>query len=214
MPTPAPKLKVTKRIVIELSFAALTGLLLAAHAFSQPQRPAPFGLHPGMTVDQIKTAVGERNVSALPNSKGVYLLSAVPEKPDFFDNFFAAVSSKRGLAKLGAGFSFNSNPSGQQVRENFQKVENLVIAKYGKPTDHRDNVHAGALYTGRDEFMMALLQGARELRSFWKLDDGTLLLLEAKAHDSTTALISLTYEFHPEFDAFNEENGKKNENAQ
>jgi len=47
---------------------------------------------------------------------------------------------------------------------------------------------------------MALLQGARELRSFWKLDDGTLLLLEAKAQGSTTALISLTYEFHPEFD--------------
>jgi len=43
---------------------------------------------------------------------------------------------------------------------------------------------------------MALLQGARELRSFWKLDDGTLLLLEAKAHDSTAPIISLTYEFH------------------
>ena len=203
-----------EKIAIALSLAALTGLLFPAHAFAQQQRPTPFGLHPGMTLDQIKTAVGERNVSPLPNSKGVYLLSAVPEKPEFFDNFFVAVSSKRGLAKLGAGFSFNSNPSGQQVRENFQKVENLVITKYGKPTDHHDSVHAGALYTGRDEFMMALLQGARELRSFWKLDDGTLLLLEAQAHDSTTAIISLTYEFRPEFDAFNVENRKKNENAQ
>ena len=129
-------------------------------------------------------------------------------------SFFVAVSSKRGLAKLGAGFSFNSNPWGQQVRENFQKVENLVIAKYGKPTDHHDNVHAGVLYTRSDEFMTSLLQGARELRSFWKLDDGTLLLLEAKAHDSTAPIISLTYEFHPEFDAFNKENGKKTEDTQ
>ena len=214
MHTTTLKLKVIKRIVIALSLVALTGFLFRAPAFSQQQRPAPFGLHPGMTLDQIKTAVGERNVSPLPKSNGVYLLSAVPEKAEFFDNFFVAVSSKRGLAKLGAGFSFNSNPSGQQVRENFQKVENLVITKYGKPTDHRDSVHAGALYTGRDEFMTALLQGERELRTFWKLDDGTLLLLEAKAHDSTTALISLTYEFHPEFDAFNEENGKKTEDTQ
>ena len=61
---------------------------------------------------------------------------------------------------------------------------------------------------------MALLQGARELRSFWKLDDGTLLLLEAKAQGSTTALISLTDEFHPDFDAFNEENRKKTEDTQ
>jgi hypothetical protein len=214
MNNPALELRVIKRLGIVLSITALTGLFFPAHGVAQQQRTAPFGLHPGMTVDQIKTAVGEQNVSPIPNSKGVYLLSSVPEKAEFFDNFFVAVSSKRGLAKLGAGFSFKSNRSGQQVRENFQKVESLLIGKYGKPTDHHDYVHAGAIFREDDEFMAALLQGERELRSFWKLDDGTLLLLEAKAHDSTTALISLTYEFHPEFDDFKEETTNKNDSAQ
>lgn len=212
MNNPALKLKIRNRLVIVLPVVALTGLLFPAYGFAQQQRPAPFGLHPGMTVDQIKKAVGEQNLSPFPNSRGVFLLSSVPEKPEFFDNFFVAVSSKQGLAKVGAGFSFASNRSGQQVRENFQKVESLLVAKYGKPTDHHDYVRAGAISKQDDEFMAALLQGERELRSFWKLDDGTLLLLEAKAHDPTTALISLSYEFHPEFDAFNEENRKKNEN--
>lgn len=209
----ALKLKVIKRLVIILRVAAITGVFIPACGFAQQQRPAPFGLHPGMTLEEIKTAVGEQKVSPFPNSKGVYVLSSVPEKPEFFDNFFVAVSSKRGLAKLGAGFSFKSNRSGQQVRENFQKVESFLVGKYGKPTDHHDYVRAGAIFKEDDEFMAALLQGERELRSFWKLVDGTLLLLEAKAHDSTTALIGLTYEFHPEIDAFNEET-KKNEDAQ
>lgn len=204
-----PALKLTeKRVGIVLAIAALTGFLFAAHGFAQ-QRPAPFGLHPGMTLDQIKTAVGEKNVSPFPNSKGVYSLSGVPEKAEFFDNFFVAVSSKRGLAKLGAAFSFESNRSGQQVRENFQKVESLLIKKYGKPTDHHDYVRYGAIFKEDDEFMAALQRGERELRSFWKLDDGTMLLLEAKARDSTTAIIGMTYEFHPEFDDFKEENTPK-----
>lgn len=210
----ALQLKMIKRIVVALPVAALAGLFFPAQAFAQQQRPAPFGLRPGMTVDQIKTAVGERNVSPFPNSRRVYLLSSVPEKLEFFDNFFVAVSSKSGLAKLGASFSFESNRSGEQVRENFQKVEKLLIDKYGKPTDHHDYVHAGAVFKEDDEFMMALLKGQRELRSFWKLDGGTFLLLDATAHNSTVALIGLTYEFHPEFDAFNEENAKKNQNAQ
>lgn len=121
-----------------------------------------------------------------------------------------AVSSKSGLAKFGAGSSFESNRSGQQVRENFQKVESLLIKKYGKPTDHHDYVRYGAIFKEDDEFMAALLQGERELRSFWKLGDGTILLLETKARDSTTAMIGMTYEFHPEFDDFKEENKPKN----
>lgn len=57
--------------------------------------------------------------------------------------------------------------------------------------------------------MAALQRGERELRSFWKLNDGTILLLEAKARDSSTAIIGMTYEFHPEFDDFKEENTPK-----
>lgn len=60
---PKPALKLTeKRVGIVLAIAALTGLLFAAHGFAQ-QRPAPFGLHPGVTLDQIKTAVGEKRLS-------------------------------------------------------------------------------------------------------------------------------------------------------
>ena len=172
------------------------------HASAQNiNRPNPFGFKPGMTKDAILTAVGGKT-HLLDVAGNIITLNNAPKPNPEFNGYMLAISSSAGLGKVLVWSDVESNRSGEQVRDRFSTIRAALVTKYGKPGGDYDFVHAGALFREDDEFMMSLLQGERDLVSFWTLADGTFIFLKAVGKDTQKASIQLSYEFHPEFDSF------------
>lgn len=174
------------------------------------ERPTPFGLHVGMSLAQVTTAVGgEKNIKEVKNQ---WYGLTVPVETDFTD-IFATISPETGLCKIAAMVTFPANQSGDQVRLKFSGVRNLLVAKYGEPNKEYDFLHVGALYHDENEFMWSLYKEERTLAMDWVLKGGDSIMLEAKALDQRTGLIVLSYEYQPEFDKWKAQRDKQRQGA-
>jgi hypothetical protein len=185
---------------------------ISALAQTNSDRPNPFGFRPGMTEAEIVSAVGKSAIEIKTENPEMMILKTAPKPNDEFSRYTVIISSSRGLGKVLASSSVDSNRSGEQVRDKFKTIKAALIAKYGPPSDDYDFVHQGALWAEDNEFMKALAEGERTLACLWRLEltvlhqqRSTDIALAALGVDSNTASVILTYEFQPEFDAVKKE---------
>jgi hypothetical protein len=188
--------------VPETTTAQSTNTAAVVSKPSQISRPTPFGFKPGMTKEQIMAAVGSSHV--LVDNRNALALGAAPNPNGNFERYIVLFSPS-GLGKVDGIVTVSANRSGEQVIEKYSEIKAALTQKYGKPEKDYNFVHAGALFSEPNEFMMSLLQGERTLACHWSLDDRTSIFLQAEGFNSQSAHITLSYEFHPEFDTYEKE---------
>jgi hypothetical protein len=106
-----------------------------------------------------------------------------------------------------------TNRSGEQIQGKFSSIKSALVTKYGTPTKEFDFLHDGALWAEPEDFTMSLLKKERSLMCYWKLADETTIIIEAGASTRDTGTVDLTYEFHPEFDSYKEDQTRKEQTS-
>lgn len=197
---------------MKMSAIVVALLLLASAAFPQ-SRPTPFGFHVGMTKAEVVAAVGEKNVRQETTDPTFFWLKSAPTPSREFNEYTVLISPKLGVYTVSAMVDVTTNRSGEQVREKYADIKNLLVARYGKPTNDFDFVHPGALFREDTEFMMSLKQKERSLVAAWVLPDKTNISLEAIGLSIDKASILLIYQFEPEFSAAKAEKDKREQDV-
>lgn len=166
----------------------------------------PFGLERGMTKAQIIQLVGRSAViadktDALEGSD--LTLSTVPKPYKEFERYILVISKSDGLLKvLAVGRDFDTSADGEQLRDHYSALLNLLSSSYSSPTESFDFLKDGSIWTDAQDFTMGLLKQDRTLESYWVASKGPALKdsisainLSANASSRTAGYINLGYEF-------------------
>jgi hypothetical protein len=158
----------------------------------------PFGLHRGMTQEQVIQIVGK---DAIKEAKGDTLrLHRVPKPHPAFEFYSLIFSPKDGLLKIVAyGNDIRTNGFGQAVHESFIEIRDAVAGTYGQPANTFDSVRVGSIWKEPEDWMMGLLKDERMLVSGWSksLPNGIQdIYIEAKASSAEKGFLVLGYEFN------------------
>lgn len=149
--------------------ALLRASILAA--ITAPCFAGPFGLAMGDSLEDIKAAVGGAAVKRIGPS--VYVTSTAP-KPlriggtdEAFDQYILLISEKHGLCKMMAiGRPFETTLDGADLLQRFNALEAALGTQYGSAS-RLDAIKLKSVWTGANDWMMALLKKDRELTSTW-----------------------------------------------
>ena len=183
-------------------------LVVALSSLAQNQvPPKPFGFELGMTKAQLITAIGQKAITE--EKDDVLVLSTAPNPHSSFDSYMVLISPDKGLLKVVAeGLTISVNDEGDQLKDEFEKIYDGLISKYGKGKRY-DFVEGGEANREAEFWMVTLLHGERTLRVDWNYDDKTGgntqtgIALEANALSINKGYISVTYEF-PGWNAYAE----------
>jgi hypothetical protein len=184
--------------------------VIFAASLATAQRPTPFGFKVGWSRSQVLSAVG--GGKPLIEKDSIMVLNAAPGATNGFDTFTVAISRK-GLSKVLATMNIATNRSGEQIQGKFSSIKSALVRKYGTPTKEFDFIHVGALWAEPEDFTMSLLKKERTLECYWKLADETTIIIEAGADARETGTINLSYEFHPEFDSYKDDQTQKEQTS-
>lgn len=179
-----------------LSFGLAATALASSGLFAQ-ETSGPFGLHRGMTQEQVIQIVGK---DAVKEAKGdVLRLLAVPKSHRAFDEYSLIFSPNDGLLKIIAyGKDIRTNGFGDAVHDSFVEIRDAISTTYGKPYGTLDSVKEGSIWKEPQDWMMGLLKGERDLYSLWSK---TLpnrisgIMIKAKALSTEKGYLVLSYEF-------------------
>ena len=175
----------------KILLCAMILLSLALAAFA-----GPFGLEMGMTLEEVAKACGGKRPEHIGDHR--YLIEPVKKHPSF-STYIAWISPAEGLNYIRANSEkIYSNNTGDQVKNQFYRVENALSKSYGEPV-LIDRVSKDSLYKKESFWMHTLGTGERELCASWfpKNNDIIFIALWALAENSysSTAIISIVYEF-------------------
>ena len=114
-----------------ISWLAALGAL-AGIALAQPA--GPFGLHRGMTQEQLIQIVGKAAIKEVKDDRITVL--TVPKPPPAFEYYSLSFSSDAGLLHVVAyGRDIRTNVFGEAVRDSFSTILDALSRTYGKPDD-------------------------------------------------------------------------------
>ena len=110
----------------------------------------------------------------------------------------------QGLAKVICNTPNSATSAyGEDVTNEFRKIESALIKKYGKPTSSYDFLRQGSIWKEQRYWTMGLLKGERNLLSVWSTKKGVKLpenlqgiLVKAVAVDTEKFYIMVSYEFN------------------
>ncbi len=179
-----------------------------AQASPSPTRPTvvppkpivyegPFGLKMGLSIEDTKKLSG---LSKMEQSEWIYRADIVPTPHPDFESYLLQFSEKTGLCRISAiGKNIISSDSGNEVKSNFNSIDESLSKKYGKGKKYD---FTSSKYDSPEYWMMHLLKKNRTLIKFWNKENGSNLLnnlsdisLKAEASDMWTGYLILTYEF-------------------
>jgi len=194
---------------------AICCAVVPSYSQSTTEKNGPFGFYYGETKDEIIKAVGQSAV--LPLTDTIITVYAAP-KPYRNAWFFTInVSPTKGLLRIAASLALvNTNPSGEQLRNEFQSISSELISVYGQPTDGYDLVKPGTKWKEPGDWMMGVAEDERVLANDWiagrygrSLPNHIALIgCTAKSLGSTTGYVLLEYQFEG-FDEFEAEQNRK-----
>jgi hypothetical protein len=157
----------------------------------------PFGMHMGMTREQVIQIVG---ANAVIESGGDSLtLSTVPKPQPAFHVYALFFSAKDGLLKIVAvADGIKTDGFGKSVRDFFMEIQRANSQTYGQPERTEDSVNVGSTGNEPENWMAGLLKDERTLGTRW--DKGLpnrirQIVLQAKAVSTTEGFVALNYEF-------------------
>jgi hypothetical protein len=191
------RIREKRRVVVSLGMLWLALVVAIPNALGQAVKTGPFGLHCGMTKNEVIQLVGER---AVKESTDYSLLLATAPKPHpRFELYRIFFSPQHGLLKiLAAGNDVATNGFGLELKTTFTEIQDALSQIYGKPQTF-DLLRAGSIWTESQNWTMGLLKKERSLSAFWTdspfPNHITLIMLEAKALSTEKGYVSLTYEF-------------------
>jgi hypothetical protein len=167
----------------------------------KPASPGPFGFEAGMTKDQVIAKLGPSSVKKV-GQYGVVSFSTAPiPHPDFTDYHLRFDDDGKLIQIIAFTDPISSNDRGDQVKDKYEEISKALHAKYGLALDV-DMLNDGSMWHEPQYWMMGLLKKDRKLESLWGASDHDKLphglagiMLEAEALNSSTAVITLTYEF-------------------
>jgi hypothetical protein len=176
----------------------ITFSILATVARAQ-ETTGPFGLHRGMTKEQVIQVVGKGAVKEMKTDADTLRLNRVPKSHPAFEFYSLIFSSKDGLLKIVAyGNDIPTNAFGEAVHDSFIEIRDAISQTYGQPEFTLDFVKAGSIWTDPQDWMMALLKKERELSAVWEKNLQSHLhgiVIEADALSQEKGYLKLNYEF-------------------
>jgi hypothetical protein len=190
----SPAAHLTCGRTVRLSFV----LLIACNAVVSAQAGGPFGLHAGMTKQEL-SRIGKLEQ---PEGSLSYSLSTVPLPHRSFESYMVVITDKAGLCKISAiGKTVFSSVYGTELQSAFDDVEEALTKKYGSH-ERTDGLRSGSIWDEPKDWMMGLHQKERYLATYWFLDRGATLsdhivaiALEAHALSGNKGWLELSYEF-------------------
>ncbi len=171
----------------------MSGLLVAVVSSDAAGALTPFGFPLGRALSAAKRKAAGC-VSDRQNPWREFLhCSTAPRPVTGADHYSADVVDGK-LRRVLATFAFTLDATGVKVRSKFGELKDLLAAKYGKPKNAYDFLHAGALWKERGEFAMALAQDERTLYVSWAIGKHHVAAIDAGASDRTTTSLTVAYE--------------------
>ena len=151
-----------------------------------------------MTQEQLKRA----GVEIGAPKDGWYETKRLPKSLDFFEAYELWVEPGVGLCKVRAvGRTISSSSFGDQVKSEFNALEKLLLAAYGRNKQF-DFLRGGSIWADGNEWMMSMLKKERTLASFWDESEGSTMkdhvlriALYANGLSISRGFIEVVYEF-------------------
>ena len=175
---------------------AIAPIALASTSLSPEKSGVPFGLHRGMTQDQVVRIVGQGAVEAALDD--TILFRTVPKPHPAFESYALTFSPKDGLLKTVAiGKDIRSNCFGEAVHSSFIEIQDVIAETYGQPDIKLDYLLTGSNWKDHKDWMTGLFKEERTLATAWLLSRewGYGIVLAARALSSDLGRLELTYEF-------------------
>jgi len=155
-----------KKLFIPLAFFLVLGASLYA---------GPFGLDFGMTLEQVKSVA--TIVEQSPTTPYPYIYWITPaKKSSYFDTYRIVISPQFGLFGIMAfGNIIESDEYGEKIRNEFNKVKDIISQTYGLPTIESDYLKSGSIWSEPRDWLTALRKEERVYETSWHGDDGLSL---------------------------------------
>jgi hypothetical protein len=157
----------------------------------------PFGLHRGMTQEQVIQIVGEDAV--IKTKDDLLIVLTVPRPHPAFENYVLIFSPNDGLLQIAAlGNDITTSVFGDVLQNSFIEIRSAISQTYGKPECNYDYLRAGSIWKEPQDWMMGLFRGERHLFTGWNksLPNGIQRIsLLAQAPSTETGFLTLSYEF-------------------
>jgi hypothetical protein len=175
--------------------------VLATVALAQ-EPTGPFGLHRGMTREQVIQLVGKDAIKpGIPGRTELDTLRLyrVPKSHPAFEYYTLIFSPKDGLLKiLAIGSNISTNVFGETLHTSFIELRDVISQTYGQPRGTIDSVQSGSIWNDPQDWMMGLLKKERTLAAAW--DTGLPnnihgVILETDALSREIGILTLVYEF-------------------
>jgi hypothetical protein len=179
-----------------LPFSAVAIALISSSLLAQPAS-GPFGLHRGMTKEEVIQIVGK---DAVKEVKGDRLkLRTVPKPHRAFEFYSLSFSPKDGLLQIiGVGNDIRTNGFGESVHDSFMEMRDAISNTYGQPEFNLDYLKQGSIWRESEDWMIGLVKKERELSAAWSKHLPSRIrgiVLEAKGLSAERGFLELTYEF-------------------
>jgi hypothetical protein len=162
----------------------------------------PFGFYYGETKAEIIKAVGQGAVGLITDTALIVKTAPKPYRNVWM--YTLHVSPTKGLLRIVvSGLPIDTNPAGEQLKNEFQSISSDLISVYGQPTRRYDLVKPGSNWKEPGDWMKGVAEEERVLINVWVAGENGLSLpnhivaieCNAKAFDSTKGYVLFEYEF-------------------
>ena len=191
------------------------GLVVCLSTATAQALRGPFGLSQGMSMADVQR-LGRLEPA---KSNHWYTIRRLPDGHPDIDEYRVLVSPKHGLCKIIAWTAaIPSNAFGDQLRSKYEQLQDALTEKYGRSKKF-DFLQNGSIWNDRRDFMMALSKNERSLATYWDEEERSTLTarlstisLKAHAINSSSGIISISYEFENFIECDQWVKGQKNSN--
>ncbi len=173
----------------------------------------PFGLHKGMTLEELK---GQGEFTENKQKNTFSSKSLISGHPDF-EIYSVVLTPAQGLCSIRAGSKdIKSSSQGSELEGEYKNLLDALTEKYGLPTEKFDFLKAGSTWTEPQYWMMGLFKKERVLTAYWKSKKNSIqdsiqtILIEAKADSLDKGYVIVSYEFDNFADCIKILNSKRN----
>lgn len=133
----------------------------------------PFGLEMGWTLAQCEEAKAIPVLDGWDRGVPRYRVCLPPKRHPAFDLYSIYIDASCGVFRILARSIDTGTPrDGSAARKSYASVKKQLAAAYGEPFNDIDHLDGGSIWTGRNDWMMGLLLGDRQMESLWVFEPG------------------------------------------